>query len=77
VLGLGVSEEIRALEHPRRRFDGRCVERDDTMARLALAPSHVYEALDKIHIPSGKSTHRSIALARAIASTVAQSTCIP
>jgi hypothetical protein len=47
VLGLGVSEEISALEHARRRFDGRCVERDDPVARLVLAPSNVQQPLDE------------------------------
>jgi len=54
VLGLGVSEEIRALEHARRRFDSRCVERYDAVARLVLAPSNVHEPLDEIHIAATK-----------------------
>jgi hypothetical protein len=57
VLGLGVSEEIRALEHPRRRFDSRGVERDDAVARLVLAPSNVHEPLDEIHIAAPKVLH--------------------
>ena len=57
VLGLGVSEEIRALEHARRRLDGRCVERDDAVARLVLAPSHVQQPLDEIHIAASKMLH--------------------
>ena len=57
VLGLGVPEQIRALEHPRRRFDGRRVQRDDAVARLVLAPSDVHEPLDEIDIAAAKVLH--------------------
>ena len=57
VLGLGVPEQIRALEHPRRRFDGRCVERDDAVARLVLAPPDVHEPLDEIDVAPAKVLH--------------------
>ena len=57
VLGLGVSEEIRALEHPRCRFDGRCVQRDDAVARLALAPPDVHELLDEIDVTPAQVLH--------------------
>ena len=62
VLGLGVSEQIRALEHPRRRFDGRCVERDDAVARLVLAPPDVHEPLDEIDVAAAKVLHLDRAL---------------
>ena len=57
VLGLGVAEEVRALEHPRGRFDGRCVQRDDAVARLVLAPPNVHEPLDEIHVAAPKVLH--------------------
>ena len=57
MLGVGASEHIRALEHPRCCFDGRCVQRDDAVARLVLAPSNVYQPLDEIHIASAKVLH--------------------
>jgi hypothetical protein len=57
VFRLGVPEEISALEHPCCGFDGRCVERDDSVARLDLAPSNVHEALDEIHIAPANVFH--------------------
>ena len=57
MLGLGVSEEICPLEHSSCRFDRRRVQRDDTVARLVLAASHVDEPLDEIHIAAPKVLH--------------------
>lgn len=45
VIGLRVTGEIRAFDHPRNRFDGRRVERDHTMARLVLAAADVDQFL--------------------------------
>ena len=56
-LWLRVPEEIRALEHARRRLDGGSVQRDNAVARLVLAPSNVHEPLDEIHIAAPKVLH--------------------
>jgi hypothetical protein len=45
-----VPEQIGTFEHARHGFDCRSVQRNDAMARLFLAPSHVQQPLDDIHI---------------------------
>ena len=57
VLRLRVPELVRALEHARGCFDGRCVERDDPMARLVLASPDVHEAFDEIDVAPAQVLH--------------------
>jgi hypothetical protein len=50
VLRLGMSQQVRPLEHSGGSFDGRCIERYHPVARLVLAPPDVKEALDEIDV---------------------------
>jgi hypothetical protein len=50
VIGLGVAEQIGALQHPRNGLDGRRVEGNHTVARLVLAATNVDELLHEIDV---------------------------
>lgn len=58
---LRVPEEIGAFEHARCSFNRRGIQRDDAMACLVLAPSHVQQPLDEIHVapPNVLHLHRT------------------
>ena len=54
MLQLGVPEQIGTLEHSRSSFDRRSAERNDPVARFVLAPPHVREPLNEIHVASAQ-----------------------
>jgi len=57
MLGLCVPGQIRALEDACRGLDRGRVERNHTVARLALAPPDVQQPLDEVNITATKMLH--------------------